>query len=180
MFPILETKRLRLREIVEEDLDTIYAIFSNQLVTQFYGQDPIVTKDQANHFIQHFQSLYVEKRGIRWGIERKGEKGLIGTVGYHLWNLKHNRAEIGYELHPDFWKKGYASEFIRKVINYGFNEMNLHRIGAIVFLENENSNRLLEKIGFKNEGILKGYIHQNGKFYDTHSFSILKSTSENK
>lgn len=176
MFPIIETERLILREIREDDLDRIYEIFSNMMVTQFYGQEPITTKDQALGFISHFKNLHLEKKGIRWGIERRNIKGLIGTIGFHLWSPKHLRAEIGYEILPDYWGKGYAKESILNCISYGFNEMKLHRIGAVVFVENQNSNKLLEKIGFEKEGILKDYMYQNGQFYDTYAYSLLKNS----
>ncbi|QOS89014.1 GNAT family N-acetyltransferase [Brevibacillus sp. JNUCC-41] len=68
--------------------------------------------------------------------------------------LLHKRAEIGYEIHPDHWRKGYTLEAASKVISYGFDEMNLTRIGAVVFIENEAPSTLLTKIGFQKEGVL--------------------------
>jgi [ribosomal protein S5]-alanine N-acetyltransferase len=175
MFPVLETDRLFLREINVNDVDRIYHILSNPIVTQFYGREPIETDDHAQEIVQHFMSLPTEKKGLRWGIERKEEKGLIGTIGFHLWSAKYKRAEIGYELDPQFWSSGYVSEAIQHVITYGFKEMELNRIGAIVYLENDASNNLLKKFGFQNEGIKREYMYQGGKFYDTYSYSLLKS-----
>jgi len=83
-------------------------------------------------------------------------------------------AEIGYEIHPNQWRKGFASEAVLKVIQYGFGELGLTRIGAVVFTENEASNQLLSKVGFKNEGILKNYMYQNGKVYDTFIYSLIR------
>jgi [ribosomal protein S5]-alanine N-acetyltransferase len=175
MFPILETDRLLLREINNEDAEGIFTCFSNNEVTRFYGQDTLESVEQAEQFVEFFSKNYMEKRGIRWGIERKGTKGIIGTIGYNAWLPKHKRAEIGYEIRPDQWRKGYTMEAILKVTSYGFEEMGLTRIGAIVFIENEASNRLLTKIGFQKEGVLKNYMYQNGKAHDTNVYSLLTS-----
>ncbi len=174
MFPTLETERLRLREIVHSDVQEIFDCFSNQDVTRYYGQDPITELKQAEQFIEFFAKNYKEKRGIRWGIELKEREGLIGTIGFNAWSPNHKRAEVGYELNPLFWRKGYATEAIPKVISYGFNELGLTRIGAVVFLENAASNDLLIKLGFEKEGILKNYMYQNGVAYDTNVYSLLK------
>ncbi|MCH1624374.1 GNAT family N-acetyltransferase [Ferdinandcohnia quinoae] len=175
MFPVLGTERLVLREITVEDSEAIFACFSKDEVTQFYGQETLTSIEQAKGFVDFFSKNFKEKRGIRWGIERKGHDGLIGTIGFNLWLPKHKRAEIGYEIHPDHWRKGYAKEAISKVLSYGFGELELNRIGAVVFLENEASNQLLVGLGFQKEGVLREYMYQNGVANDTNVYSILKS-----
>ena len=174
MFPILETERLILREITKDDTNAIFDCFSNEDVTRFYGLETMQRSEQAEQMIDFFSKSYIEKRGVRWGIERKGVKGIIGTVGFNSWLAKHRRAEIGYEIHPEYWRKGYTAEAVFKVLSHGFVEMNLTRIGAIIFLENEASNRLLTKLGFQKEGVLRNYMYQNGKAYDTNVYSLLK------
>ncbi|MED1741057.1 GNAT family N-acetyltransferase [Bacillus swezeyi] len=173
MFPNLETERLILREITHDDAEGIFACFSNDNVTRFYGQDSLETIDQARGFVDFFAKNFKEKKGMRWGIERKGEKGLIGTIGFNAWSPKHKRAEIGYEIHPDHWRKGYISEAVLKILSYGSETLGLTRIGAVVFIENAASNNLLTKMGFQKEGILKKYMYQNGKAYDTYVYSFL-------
>lgn len=177
MFPILETERLILREITKADAKQIFACFSNDNVTRYYGQETLETIEQAENIIDFFTNNYNENRGIRWGIERKGTKGIIGTIGFHSWMPKHKRAEIGYEILHEQWRKGYASEAVSKVLSYGFDVMDLTRIGAVVFIENDASNELLTKIGFQKEGILRDYMYQNGVPHDTYVYSILKNTS---
>ncbi|WP_191663976.1 GNAT family N-acetyltransferase, partial [Bacillus pseudomycoides] len=68
-----------------------------------------------------------------------------------------------------------ATEAVSQVISYGFHTLHLTRIGAIVFLENESSNKLLTKLGFKKEGVLQNYMYQNGVPHDTNVYSLLKS-----
>jgi len=174
MFPIIETERLILREIKEEDAEDVFAILSNNEVTKYYGQESLVNLQQAKEVIQFFKQSYEASRGIRWGIERKGTNGLIGTIGFNAWSPKQKRADIGYEIHPERWRKGYAAEAITSLLSFGFDNMDLNRIGAVVFLENEASNKLLTKVGFQKEGILRNYIHQNDVSHDTNVYSIIR------
>ncbi|MDN4608551.1 GNAT family N-acetyltransferase [Sporosarcina highlanderae] len=174
MFPTLETDRLLLRELTNEDIEGIFACFSNEDVTRFYGQETLKSIEEAKKIVEFFSKSYIEKRGIRWGIERKETKGIIGTIGFNAWLPKHKRAEIGYEIHPQQWRKGYTSEAVSEVLSYGFDVMGLTRIGAVVFIENEASNKLLETVGFQKEGVLRNYMYQDGKPYDTNIYSLLK------
>lgn len=178
MFPNLSTERLVLREITYADAKGIFSCFSNPAVTRFYGQDPITMIEQAIGFVDFFAKSFEEKRGIRWGIEIKGEQGLIGTIGFNAWSPKHKRAEIGYELHPDYWRQGLMAEAIAEVITYGTESLGLTRIGAVVFLENEASNSLLTKMGFQREGILKNYMYQNGRAHDTYVYGYVPEMDE--
>jgi len=173
MFPVLHTDRLVLRELTVNDAQAILNCFSNPDVLRHYGQNPLTSLDQVRQIINNFSTNYDEKRGIKWGIELKGQAGIIGTIGFQEWSTEHKRAEISYALFPESWGKGYALEAVNKVISFGFQEMKLVRIGAIVFTENDASNKLLTKAGFEKEGVLKKYIHQNNNSYDTNSYSLI-------
>ena len=176
MFPILLTPRTTLREITEVDADTIFDCFSQKEVIRYYGQEKLTTFQEALHLIDIFAENYRNQKGLRWGIERIDTGELMGTVGFNQWNQKHKRAEIGYELHPKYWGHGYASESASAVMAYGFDTLQLVRIGAVVFLENKASQHVLEKLGFQQEGVLKNYMYQNGKAHDTFVYSSLPAT----
>jgi len=180
MFPILETERLILRELIEDDAQGVLDCFSNEDVLRYYGQNPLTNIEQVKNIIKNFSNNYTEKSGIKWGIEIKGKEGIIGTIGFHDWSSEHNRAEIAYALLPEQWGNGYASEAVLKVISYGFNELDLTRIGAVVFTENAASNVLLTKLGFEKEGVLRNYMYQNNVPYDTIVYSLLPSNSQRK
>ncbi|MFJ8260975.1 GNAT family N-acetyltransferase [Rummeliibacillus sp. NPDC094406] len=177
MFPMLETERLVLRELLEDDAQGLLNCFSNEDVLRYYGQKPLVDKGQVKNIIRNFSINYKEKRGIKWGIELKETEEIIGTIGFHDWSSEHKRAEIAYALLPEYWGNGYATEAVLKVISYGFNELDLTRIGAVVFTENTASNLLLAKLGFNKEGVLRNYMYQNNVPYDTNVYSLLPSKS---
>src|SRR3954470_24113192 len=164
-FPILETKRLKLIELTQQHMNAVYEILSLDEVTRFYGTSPFTLPAEATRLIDIYYKNYVDKRGIRWGIKLKENQKIIGTVGLNGLHLKNKRAEIGYELHPDYWRMGYGSEAIKEVIRFSFNQLDLFRIGAIVYPENVSSLNLLIKLGFSKEGLLRGYINQNEQFH---------------
>lgn len=169
---MLETERLKLRELTIDDAEAIFNCFSNHNVPRYYGQETLQTIEQAEKIIDFFSKNHNEKRGIRWGVEKK--ESIIGTIGFNAWSSKHKRAEVGYEIHPDQWRRGYTSEALTKILSYGFEVMGLTRIGAVVFIDNDASNNLLTKIGFQKEGILRDYMYQNNIAHDTYVYSLLK------
>ncbi|MDG4658430.1 GNAT family protein [Ectobacillus antri] len=165
-FPILETERLYLRQITVEDATALFSTFSRSDVTRYYGMEPFTSIEQAEHMVKSFAEGFEAKRSMRWGISLKGEPTLLGTIGLNNWNTTHRRAEVGYELHPDYWSKGYVTEAIQAITTYSFSELQLVRLGATVFPENPASVRVLEKNGFEKEGILRNYLMQNGTSHD--------------
>ncbi|WP_312473047.1 GNAT family protein [Neobacillus sp.] len=173
-FPVLETKRLKLIEITAQHVDSLYEILSLEEVTRFYGTSRFTLQVEASKLIDMFQKNFLEKRGVRWGIKLKENQRIIGTVGLNGLQLKNKRAEIGYEIHPSFWRKGYASEAIKEVLRFSYNQLDLYRIGAVVYPENEASINLLIQQGFTKEGLLRGYLNQNEQFHDTYVLSLLR------
>jgi [ribosomal protein S5]-alanine N-acetyltransferase len=167
----LTTNRLHLREITIDDAPAIYSYFSNEEVTKLYGMEPFTTIEQAEQLVRHFATSLEQNRGMRWAIELKEQPGLIGTIGFNLLSTPNKRAEVGYELHPDFWGKGLVGEALEAVVKFGFEELQLNRIGATVFIENKASQQVLIKQGFEREGLLRQYIVQSGNAHDVYIYA---------
>ncbi|MDM5188710.1 GNAT family N-acetyltransferase [Bacillus sp. DX4.1] len=172
-FPILETKRLHLIEIEQLHCQKIYDIFSLEEVTRYYGMNSLTKFGQASRMIESFSKNYFEKSAIRWGIVVKETGAFIGTAGLNNLQLWSKRSEIGYELHPSYWGKGYASEAVQQIVTYSFQELGLFRIGAITYPENVASSSMLSKLGFQKEGLLRGYINQGNRQRDAFIYSML-------
>jgi [ribosomal protein S5]-alanine N-acetyltransferase len=173
-FRTLETERLKLIEIKPTHAESLFGILSLDEVTRYYGTDSFTSVEDAKKLVDMFQKNFYEKRSIRWGMVLKENNIFIGTLGLNGLQLKNQKAEIGYELHPSFWRMGYTSEAIQEVLRYSYQELKLNRIGAVVFLENQASINLLEKLGFSKEGVLRDYLYQNNKYHTTHILSLLK------
>ncbi|NGP45911.1 GNAT family N-acetyltransferase [Bacillaceae bacterium SIJ1] len=108
---------------------------------------------------------------------RKNQNGrpiFIGSCGFHECSPRNARVEMGYELDPFFWGNGYATEALATMIHWGFSEGRLLRIGATVMPENKASLKLLTRLGFQQEGLLKDYIMQDGELRDVIMHRLLK------
>ena len=173
-FPDLESDRLILRNVGDEDIDFIYRLFSNEKVCEFLYDDEVFTRiDEAKEFVDSYSNP--EDKGYnRWILVNKSNNQQLGTCGFHYWDLTNNIAEIGYDLWHEYWGQGYMKEALISAIESGFTNMGLNRINAFVALDNVNSVKLLEKLGFKNEGIYRDKHLFRGVYYDHYSFSLLK------
>lgn len=173
-FPEIETDRLILKEIEVKNATSIFNIFSNEEIMKYYGRFPMKSIEEAENLITMFDENFKNNNGIRWGILLKEENKIIGTCGYHNWNKRHSRAEIGYELSMDSWGKGYIKEVLKVIIDYGYEVMNLNRIEAVVYPENKASIKSLINQGFKKEGLLEEYAFFRDVYQDLIMFSLLK------
>jgi [ribosomal protein S5]-alanine N-acetyltransferase len=170
----LTTARLTLRSLVEDDAETLFGHFTHPQVTKYLlDEEPFSDIEQVRELIRFF-SAPAGKGYNRWGITITETGQLTGTCGFHQWNRRDQRAEIGYDLHPDFWGKGFMSEALRAAIHYGFTTMDLHRIAAVVHPENAPSVRLLQRLGFRKEGTLRDYHRAHGRYHSHELFSLLQ------
>ena len=173
-FPIIETSRLILREVKKEDAFDMFTYLSDIDVVKPMGLEPFQTVKDAWDEINWYTSIYEEGTGIRWGITLKDSGKVIGSCGFLNMLTKHSRAEIGYELSKDYWGKGIASEALEAVVKYGYHHYQLERIEALIEPANLSSQKLVEKQGFKREGLLRHYEFTCGKFDDLYMYSIIK------
>jgi ribosomal-protein-alanine N-acetyltransferase len=148
-FSNLTTERLFLRELLPEDAEEIFRLRSNRDVNALIDRPNAVNIDDAIEFIQKIQKAIANREAVMWVITLIGEIKLVGTILY--WHIEwgKNKAEIGYEMLPEYWGKGIMSEALRKVIGFGFAELKFKEITADPNERNERSIRLLEKLGFE-------------------------------
>ncbi|WP_397537977.1 GNAT family N-acetyltransferase [Rummeliibacillus pycnus] len=172
-FPKLETERLQLVQITKEHAQSYFNIMSDEKVTKYYGMNPLISIEDAIKMIDSFQKTFEGIKGIRWGMIVKETGDFVGTIGLNNLNIGSKKAEIGYELHPAYWNKGFTTEAVKEVLRYSFDDLDLFRIGAVTYPQNTASNQLLLRIGFKKEGLLRGYIYQNNQSHDAFVFSLL-------
>lgn len=173
-FPELNTTRLQLIEVTPEHGPALFHILSNADVTRFYGMDPLREQEDALQIIESFKQTFDSRQGIRWGMVIRDSGTFIGTIGLNHLSLYSKKAEIGFELDPAHWRRGYSAEAIEAVLTYAYETLGLYRMGAVTFLENRASIQLLTRIGFEEEGMLRGYLFQGGTSHDGRIFSLLK------
>ena len=179
-FPILETERLTLRRVTQEDASDLLAYLSDVDVMKYYGLESFKSINDALDEISWYNSIFEKGTGIRWGITLKGQEKIIGSCGFFNRVAQHYRAELGFELSKEHWGKGIASEAIKTVICYGFEQMNLQRIEALIEPPNIPSQKVVERQGFIREGLLRNYEYTCGKFDDLYMYSLLKQDHQER
>lgn len=173
-FPVLETARLRLREIVMSDDEAIFAIRGDYEVTKYNIGDAYTDIEQAQNLIDAMTRLYQEEQELRWGITLKNEDTVIGMCGFNYWQRVDKRASIGFDLNRQFWKRGIMREALYAMLDFGFKEMELNRIEADASSENKASINLLQSLNFQQEGIQREQYYEDGQFYDLVLFGFLR------
>ena len=174
LFPVIETERLLLRQLTFKDLQDVYEVFSKEEIMKYYGIFPLEDIEEVEELIVDFNRGFEKNTSIRWGIELKSSKKIIGTIGYHNFNNRFLRAEMGYELSNKYWHKGYMKEAINAVLYFGFNHMNLNRVEALIYPENIVSRSLLKTLSFREEGLLREYAYFRGQYEDLIMYSLLR------
>jgi ribosomal-protein-alanine N-acetyltransferase len=174
-FPILETPRLLLRELLLSDAQAVFRIRGDQQVTQYNTGKAYDSVEQASDLISAITVAYDDKAEVRWGITLKqGDGQVIGMCGYNYWHRVDQRASVGYDLARAAWGQGIMTEALRAVVAFGFAQMKLHRVEADAEARNRASLRVLEKVGFQREGVQRDYFYADGAFHDLILFGLLR------
>ena len=162
-FRNMETNRLILKNIGNEDRDFILGLFSNDDVNNFlYDAEPLTDISGADEII----SFYLEpepRNQHRWIIIRKMDNIKMGTCGFHFWNKNNLKVEMGYDLHKEFWGNGYMQEALIEIMTFAEKIMSINEIEAHIYLDNEKSIRLIEKLNFKITGV-KNYQFRSNEY----------------
>jgi len=174
VFPEINTKRLDLREIKNDDADSIYKILSNPEVIKHDSFELFTNIKQAEDLIKWFNEQYKQKAAIFWGICLKGENEVIGFCKSKI-EIPNVRADFGYDLKCEYWNMGIMTEAVSSIIDFTFNTIDVNRIEATVTTENYASIRVLEKLGFIKEGILRKRSCFRGSYHDMVMLSIIKN-----
>jgi ribosomal-protein-alanine N-acetyltransferase len=174
--PRLETDHLTLRALTPDDRAAVFALFADPRVAVPTHIAPFTGIEQADELIAFFGRRFAAQGGIRWGLTLTGDDTIIGTAGFPGIDAETYRARIGYNLAYAHWGRGLATEAVRALVGLGFAQLQLHRIEATTNLDNTGSMRVLAKVGFTEEGILRDYVYwrEMGVFYDARLYSLLR------
>jgi ribosomal-protein-alanine N-acetyltransferase len=173
--PELATDRLRLRALLPADAAAILAIFADPEVTRYHSVPTLTTLAEAQALLELGPRRFAARDAIRWAIDLVEGGEMIGTAGLLRFDFAHRHAEVGYEIGRRWWGHGFAPEAVAAVLRYGFSVMGLHRIEAGILPGNDASVRVVQKLGFVEEGVRRGYLYNKGHFRDFRWFSLLET-----
>lgn len=168
--PILETKRLTLRNFREADIPELIPLIGSREVAATTLRIP---HPYTHHDAVEFLTAYAKGPDLVFAIVLRSQGRLCGGIGLHPEN-QHQRAELGYWIGLPYWGNGYATEAAQAVLRYGFEQLKLNRIFASHFRENRASQRVLTKLGMRREGCMRQHVLKWGRFVDLELYSILR------
>ena len=176
-FPVLqiESHNLILREInVEQDAASYFNYTNQPQVNRFLQSNDIPSSiPAAQNALSYWQRLFTDNASsIFWTIARRDNNAMIGTCGFNYWSQINRRVEISYDLAVEYWGKGIMTEIVRRVCKYALEDLNVMRIQATVAINNYASMRVLDKIGFKNEGKMQNFAILHNKVYDYYMYAL--------
>jgi ribosomal-protein-alanine N-acetyltransferase len=177
-FPILETERLLLRKLCNDDAADVFIMRSDPDVMKHIPRPLAVTLHDAAAVIQMVNEFIEKGEKINWGISAKSTGKVMGMIGYVNMKPEHFRAEIGYSLSKAWHRQGIMGEALACVLKYGFEHMNLHSVEAITDADNIASGRLLLATGFVQEAFFKEDFYFNGQFRNSIHYGMLRSSAE--
>lgn len=174
----LETERLILREFVPDDWQRVLEYQTDPLYLRYYEW---TEKDRTPKAVQEFVGWFLEHQKqtprvkFQLAITLKASNLLIGNCGIRVDKVDAVEAEIGYELDPNYWHHGYATEATHAIVDFGFSHFGVHRIWANCVADNLGSAHVLEKLGMQLEGRLREKEFYKGKWWDTLMYGILEN-----
>ena len=179
LFPTLETDRLILRGLREDDLEQLVLMLNNKNVSkQVFSIAHPFTMKHAKERLQSIHDGYKNKSMFVFSIALKDSDLVVGQIGLHP-KEQHNHAEIGYVLGEPYWGKGIMTEAIHRVLEYGLKDRKFHKIFATHYIDNPASGRCMEKAGMKLEGELFEHYKTPEGYKSVRQFGLTITQYEN-
>ncbi|HEX5263068.1 MAG TPA: GNAT family N-acetyltransferase [Phenylobacterium sp.] len=170
--PILETERLRLTPLVDADVQYIFPLMRDAEVMAFWDVPEIDDPDVIANIVAGQVEEMAEGKAVYWTLRALDDDRFIGTCDLSEIDRRHKRAEVGFMLGRDAWGQGYALEAMQAIVAYAATR-GLRRLLARTHLGNRRSDSLLEKLGFEEEGMLRGHVLRDGERRDCRLFGLL-------
>lgn len=170
-----ETERLILREFVAEDWRRVMAYQADPRYQRYYPEMES-TPERAREFVGVFleQQKETPRSKFQLAVCLKAGGGLIGNCGVRMDRADAHQADLGYEIDPEHWGRGYASEAARRMAGFAFDELRLHRLWSWCIAENAASAHVLEKLGMRLEGRQRENDYFQGRYWDTLLYGMLE------
>lgn len=172
-FPPRETARLVLRLLVPQDVDALFALHADPEAMRYWSFPPWKDVAEAHAALARDETWRLAGSALRVGVTMKSEGRLIGTCSLFNLHRTNRRAEIGYLLARDCWGQGLMQEALRALLDFAFDDLGLNRLEADIDPRNAASARILERLGFMREGLLRERWIVDGEVSDSALYGLI-------
>ena len=172
--PEIPAERVVLRWLEDTDAPDLYRIYSDPEVMKYWSTLPLTESAQARELIARIHRLFDDNEMCEWGVVRRCDDRVIGTFTLFHIDRENRRAEIGFALARDVWGQGYMREGLTAAFDFAFGPLGLMRLEADVDPRNQSSLRLLSKLGFRREGLLRERWRVGGQIQDSVILGLLR------
>lgn len=171
----LETSRLLLRPFTPADAPDLHRLLSDPAVSgTLMDVDGPLTPADAEQMIARWQAAAARGEALIYAVLRRASATLVGYIDIQL-TPEHQRGEIAYWIGQPYWWQGYASEAARRVVHYGFMDLELNRVHARCLRRSEAAARVLAKAGLRYEGTHRQGAFKNGQFEDVAFYGVVRA-----
>lgn len=168
------TERLIIREYKKSDIDSILRVVRQpEIYATTYAIPKDYPRERAEWWVKFVKNNIKNRSAFEFGMFLQQTNRYIGNIGLVNVNQPHNRADIAYYIDRDYRNNGYTTEAAMEMLRFGFEELELKRIGGLCMSINPASRRVMEKIGMKFEGTARCELLKDGKYYDIDHLAIL-------
>ena len=176
-FPTLLSARLCLRSVTRSDLPTVHELLAHPETDRYNALGTPQSEDESALILKSWicDNERTEILIYNFAIEDAKSKVVVGLFGLMLGKQKYRSAQVWYKIHPRYWGKGYATEALNSILDFGFQTLKLHRIEAGCAVENAASVRVMEKVGMILEGRTRQLLPLDHGWSDTFEYAILES-----
>lgn len=143
---------------IEEDSLNFFNYINHSKVAEYLSVDDLPNSPEtAKVELGYWNHLFDRKSCFYWAIATREDNKIIGTCGFNYWNKSQKRTEVSYDLDHNYWGRGITTKALKAISDFSINDMKVQRIQATVAIDNISSIRVLEKTGFKREGLIEKY-----------------------
>lgn len=174
VLPTIAAGRVRLRQLVDADVPSLFAVFSDPQVMRYWSSPPMGDVAEARALLADIRASFQQRSLYQWGVALATDERVVGTCTLFHIDPRNRRAEIGYALARDYWGQGLMGEALSALIGYAFGSLGLARLEADVDPRNIASIRIVERLGFVREGLLRERWHVAGEAQDSVILGLLR------
>jgi RimJ/RimL family protein N-acetyltransferase len=172
--PTLHTTGLRLRPVTDADADPLFELHSSARVLRYWDAPPWAERERADRFIAASRQMAEDGTGARLVIDRASDGSFCGWCSLTRWNPDHRSAALTYILQEAAWGNGYATAAGLALLRWAYDTSDLNRVQAEADTRNVASARVLEKLGFVREGMLREDCVVNGEVSDSWVYGLIR------